>query len=494
MHRIFSKRESTNAAMISSLKHGTDASNSSASDDDPMTEFPRLMQQLTAAEEKLKCAENLLMRHTHALSELVETSKEIQAMTTDTSKDSTENNAIVSEQKVFADSIATFRVTAIAPIQALLASFPQLKHRIDHRQSALSTWRRYMKKVEDIRGDATRLHRNKQKCTAAYERFVQLDKDVQREMGHVLAVDIGLVIQVPLLQLVDAQQLWATTMQSTSKHLRNSIAVAQVAPLTSPPNLKLDRSNNNRENLHGTCPDDANPAQRTSSFKHLSVGESSSLQNPLAVSFAADNVLDKTRSLRPKKQHTYGTRTWQIHQQVKQTLAAKEDVADAIHLPPGYTKEEWIAVHVIDFYNEISLLYGTISELCTATTCPEMAAGPSFSYLWADDNGGAPTACPAPVYVSKLLTWVDDKISDPTVFPDHGFETNKAFAAASRTILKRLFRVYAHIYHHHEKDFITLHADGHLHLSFKRFVAFVREFDLVEAKELNALRKLIFAT
>ncbi|RYG52048.1 hypothetical protein EON66_10145 [archaeon] len=32
----------------------------------------------------------------------------------------------------------------------------------------------------------------------------------------------------------------------------------------------------------------------------------------------------------------------------------------------------------VDFYNEVSLLYGTVSDFCTAETCPTMSAGPKY--------------------------------------------------------------------------------------------------------------------
>lgn len=32
----------------------------------------------------------------------------------------------------------------------------------------------------------------------------------------------------------------------------------------------------------------------------------------------------------------------------------------------------------IDFFNEISLLYGTISRFCTVENCPKMSAGPKY--------------------------------------------------------------------------------------------------------------------
>jgi hypothetical protein len=32
----------------------------------------------------------------------------------------------------------------------------------------------------------------------------------------------------------------------------------------------------------------------------------------------------------------------------------------------------------VDFFNEISIIYGTIIEFCTAECCPQMSAGPKY--------------------------------------------------------------------------------------------------------------------
>ena len=53
-------------------------------------------------------------------------------------------------------------------------------------------------------------------------------------------------------------------------------------------------------------------------------------------------------------------------------------------LPPGEDLRDWVLIHVIDMYNEICLLYGTISDMCTPFSCPCMTAGSKFTYLWAD--------------------------------------------------------------------------------------------------------------
>lgn len=60
----------------------------------------------------------------------------------------------------------------------------------------------------------------------------------------------------------------------------------------------------------------------------------------------------------------------------------------------------WIYSNLVDFVQEITLLYdsyvfgfsltSSISDECTSTTCPEMTAGPHYTYLWTDAHGSNP--------------------------------------------------------------------------------------------------------
>lgn len=67
----------------------------------------------------------------------------------------------------------------------------------------------------------------------------------------------------------------------------------------------------------------------------------------------------------------------------------------------------------------------------------------------------------------------------------------KNFLTIAKTILKRLFRVYAHVYHAHFRDIINLNEEPHLNTSFKHFIYFVQEFSLIEKRELAPLQELI---
>ena len=125
----------------------------------------------------------------------------------------------------------------------------------------------------------------------------------------------------------------------------------------------------------------------------------------------------------------------------------------AVQLPEGEDCDEWIAVNTVDFFNQINMLYGTITEFCTEEGCPIMSAGPKYEYHWADGQTvKKPIKCSAPKYIDYLMTWVQDQLDDESLFPSKiGVKFPPNFQTIVKTILKRLFRVYAHIYHQHFK-------------------------------------------
>ena len=83
----------------------------------------------------------------------------------------------------------------------------------------------------------------------------------------------------------------------------------------------------------------------------------------------------------------------------------------------------------------------------------------------------------------KLMRWSLLNIS--------GVPFPKNFLSIAKTILKRLFRVYAHIYHQHFLHIVGLGEEAHLNTSFKHFMFFVQEFSLVDKRELAPLQELI---
>ena len=174
-----------------------------------------------------------------------------------------------------------------------------------------------------------------------------------------------------------------------------------------------------------------------------------------------------------------------------------------------------LAVNTVDFFNAISVLYGLLTEACTAESCPTMNAGPKYEYRWADGvKVKKPLECSAPAYVLYLMEWVEGQLDDemvsphdilfagihwlkcplplPQIFPQRpGQRFPRTFVDTVKTIFKRLFRVYAHIYHSHWDMMVTLGAEAHLNTCFKHFVFFTQQFQLIDAKEMAPLQELI---
>src|ERR1700722_15825351 len=106
--------------------------------------------------------------------------------------------------------------------------------------------------------------------------------------------------------------------------------------------------------------------------------------------------------------------------------------------------------------------------------------GTRYEYLWEDGvKYRRPTKLPAPQYVDALMNWVQNLLDDEAVFPNKigstqspscaseylnnmsvGVPFPKNFRDTVRTIIRRLFRVYAHIYSNHFDHICALGIEG----------------------------------
>ena len=168
------------------------------------------------------------------------------------------------------------------------------------------------------------------------------------------------------------------------------------------------------------------------------------------------------------------------------------NLREIVRLPCGEDQNEWIAANITDFFRQVSMLYGMIVDQCTDESCPRMTAGGEHEYFWSDSKGTLMEPCPANVYIDYLLSWVQEELDDENIFPS---QIGKSFPAnfphIAQTIMKRLFRIYAHVYHQHSPLIEQLKSVEHFNTSFKHFVLFVREFQLVPQRQLAPLQGLI---
>jgi len=182
--------------------------------------------------------------------------------------------------------------------------------------------------------------------------------------------------------------------------------------------------------------------------------------------------------------------TISLKQGFRQSLRGGLEMKQAVKLPAGEQKNEWIAMNCIEQFNTLKLVYDFISDYCTEKTCPQMsAASPKGEaiYMWADEQNKKPIEVPAPKYVGMLFAWLTTKFEDESLFPTSG-DFPKNFIPEVKLMVKRMFRVYGHIYYKHKDKMRELNAEAHLNTCFKHFYYFVAEFKLLKDKDLEALK------
>nr|ACO10738.1 Mps one binder kinase activator-like 3 [Caligus rogercresseyi] len=205
------------------------------------------------------------------------------------------------------------------------------------------------------------------------------------------------------------------------------------------------------------------------------------------------NFFDKgNKTFRPKKKFTPGTLRYSLHKQAVASLHSGVNLRSAVKVPPGENLEDWIAVHVVDFFNRLNIIYGTVSDHCNPKTCPKMSGGAKYEYLWAD--GGAykkPTRLDANKYISVLMDWIEAQINDESSFPiTRDVPFPKSFLASCKKIITRLYRVFVHVYVHHFDRLLSIGAEPHVNSCYKHFYYFSVEFALIPDKEFEPLKGL----
>ena len=75
-----------------------------------------------------------------------------------------------------------------------------------------------------------------------------------------------------------------------------------------------------------------------------------------------------------------------------------------------------------------------------------------------------------------LLQWVQAQLDDATIFPtEQDVPFPQDFREIVGNLFRRLFRVYAHVYHSHMERVVELSFEAHLNSCFKHFLYFVLE-------------------
>mmetsp|Transcript_108537 Transcript_108537/g.212682 ORF Transcript_108537/g.212682 Transcript_108537/m.212682 type:complete len:252 (-) Transcript_108537:127-882(-) len=197
--------------------------------------------------------------------------------------------------------------------------------------------------------------------------------------------------------------------------------------------------------------------------------------------------------------HAPGSKREQYSNFTLKTLGSG-DITGAVKLPAGEDFHEWIAANTVDFYNELNLIWGIICDIGVPPV--EAGAGfpPGFQYFRHTSTptassmfrATASTSCSGPEYVEYVMNFVDKEINNHNLFPTNSSTPfPKTFMQSIKVIFTRMFRIFAIVYHHHYEALHELGAVSHLNTSFKHFIFFIWEYDLVSDAEQEALQDII---
>jgi len=104
------------------------------------------------------------------------------------------------------------------------------------------------------------------------------------------------------------------------------------------------------------------------------------------------------------------------------------------------------------------------------------------------------------------MTWVQNLLDDENSFPTKsgtvysprshlgiinpldlfiGHEFPQSFPSTVKHVYRQLLRVFAHIYHAHYPQILHLRSEPHFNSLFAHFLAFGREYELLEVKDVK---------
>jgi len=156
-------------------------------------------------------------------------------------------------------------------------------------------------------------------------------------------------------------------------------------------------------------------------------------------------------------------------------------------LPSYVDVNEWVAINMFDFYTNLNLFLGVLSECCTQASCPTMAAAPGVDYTWVDNNRRQ-LRLAAPTYIDFVTTWIQNLLDDPATFPTKfGQEFPTHFPNMVKQMYRQLLRIFAHVYFAHYPALLHLHSEGHFNSLFAHFLAFGKEFDILDIRDIRGL-------
>ncbi|KAG6853924.1 hypothetical protein C0991_012414 [Blastosporella zonata] len=108
-----------------------------------------------------------------------------------------------------------------------------------------------------------------------------------------------------------------------------------------------------------------------------------------------------------------------------------------------------------------------------------------LNYNWTS-QGGKQVALSAPTYIDSVMSSIQNLLEDEHVFPTKSNQVfHPSFPSTIKHVYRQLLRVFAHLYHAHFQQILHIRAEPHFNSLFAHFLAFGREYELLEVKDIK---------
>lgn len=164
-----------------------------------------------------------------------------------------------------------------------------------------------------------------------------------------------------------------------------------------------------------------------------------------------------------------------------------------VYLPQSFLRRVCYILHCKDLscYECCSQVCDSLVNYFLTSTFTNLLFYYSFDYTWLDNNR-KPVHLPAPQYIEYVLAWIENRLHDQNVFPTKaGLPFPSNFLVIVKAIYKQMFRIFAHMYYAHYAEILHLSLEAHWNSFFAHFIAFGKEFQLLDKRDTAPLKDLI---
>mmetsp|Transcript_7397 Transcript_7397/g.9692 ORF Transcript_7397/g.9692 Transcript_7397/m.9692 type:complete len:239 (+) Transcript_7397:241-957(+) len=182
---------------------------------------------------------------------------------------------------------------------------------------------------------------------------------------------------------------------------------------------------------------------------------------------------------------------------------SKNGIVQYIFKPPNDTESGWISANTVEFFNEVTTLYGLcIDDVNRKSFQPGEGFPKSMLYTWdrkVETNLKDFSFLTGPQYLALTFSWIESLMRDESLFPQDNENPNifsPDFSCVIKDVYKELLRSYSILYQLYDECIVdhpsshasenTIEAHKELNRCFKHFIYFALEWNLIDFKGADA--------